>query len=295
MSDDEIELRVLQHYVEQYRMASVKDPEVRDRCSRELSMRDVLRSLGHEGGPELDFDASFWLTRLAPEIGGTPKGPLKRCGDALARRHAHRYHARAFWDGDRTPAWDRISELQGKLGRSAEATRHKELEQKFKILFSPAQAAIDFADWTADGLRHDLPVAILFVDLDKFKSLNSQFGETVVDENLLPEFQRLLREMVRHRGCAYREGGEEFVIALPNQTLSDGAAFARRLRAKVANRMFGVASRVVTMTVSIGVAAFPEHGDDFAKVRQTANFAEHRAKKAGGNCVIVADVPESAS
>ena len=48
------------------------------------------------------------------------------------------------------------------------------------------------------------------------------------------------------------------------------------------------------MTVSIGVAAFPEHGDDFVKVRQTANFAEHRAKKAGGNCVIVADVPESA-
>jgi hypothetical protein len=45
-----------------------------------------LFSLGHAGGAELDFDASFWLTR---------------------------YHARAFWDGDRTRAWDRISELQG--------------------------------------------------------------------------------------------------------------------------------------------------------------------------------------
>ncbi|HKW00996.1 MAG TPA: GGDEF domain-containing protein [Vicinamibacterales bacterium] len=255
-------------------------------------MRDVLRSLGHSGGPELDFDASFWLTRLAPEIGGAPRGPLKRCGDALARRSAHRYHARAFWDGDRTPAWDRISELQGKLGRVMESAPHKELEQKFKILFSAAQAATDFGDWTADGLRRDFPVAILFVDIDKFKSLNSQYGETVVDENLLPEFQRLLREMVRHRGCAYREGGEEFVIALPNQTLSDGAAFARRLRAKVAHRMFGVASSVVTMTVSIGVAAFPDHGQDFAKVRQIANFAEHRAKKAGGNCVVVADAPE---
>jgi diguanylate cyclase (GGDEF)-like protein len=292
MSDDEIELRVLQQYVEQYRTASSRDPEVRDRCSRELSMRDVLRSLGHAGGPELDFDASFWLTRLAPEIGGAPRGPLKRCSDALARRNAHRYHARAFWDGDRTPAWDRISELQGKLGRLVESASHKELEQKFKILFSAAQAATDFGDWTADGLRRDCPVAVLFVDIDKFKSLNSQFGETVVDENLLPEFQRLLREMVRHRGCAYREGGEEFVIALPNQTLADGAAFARRLRAKIAYRMFSVASSVVTMTVSVGVAAFPDHGQDFAKVRQVANFAEHRAKKAGGNCVTVADVPE---
>ncbi len=255
-------------------------------------MRDVLRALGHAGGPEIDFDASFWLTRLAPESAGTTRGPLKRCGDALARRSTHRYHARAFWDGDRTPAWDRISELQGKLGRSVELSPQKELEQKFKILLSAGQAAIDFGDWTADGLRRDVPVAILFVDIDKFKPLNSQFGETVVDENLLPEFQRLLRETVRHRGCAYREGGEEFVIALPNQTLADGAAFARRLRAKVANRMFGVASRAVTMTVSIGVAGFPEHGQDFSKVRQTANFAEHRAKKAGGNCVIVAEVPE---
>ena len=57
------------------------------------------------------------MTRLAPEIGGASKGPLKRCGDALARRNAHRYHARAFWDGDRTPAAGLGQRVGGRLGR----------------------------------------------------------------------------------------------------------------------------------------------------------------------------------
>jgi GGDEF domain-containing protein len=59
--------------------------------------------------------------------------------------------------------------------------------------------------------------------------------------------------------------------------------------------VFLVASHAVAMTVSVGVAAFPEHGRDFTTVRQAANVAEHRAKKAGGNCVIVAELPAAAS
>jgi len=295
MFDDDIELRVLEQYVEHYRTASIKDPENWDRCSRELSMRDVLRALGGTDGPGLNFDANFWLTRLAPEASATQKGLLRRCSDSAARQGEHRYHARAFLDGDRAPAWDRIKELRGKLRPAIDPASQKELEQKFRILYSAAQAAIDFADWTADGRRHELPVAILFVDIDKFKSLNSEFGETVVDQTLLPEFQRLIEKTVRHRGCAYREGGEEFVIALPNQTLADGAAFARRLRATIGARVFSVGSRPIIMTISVGVAAFPEHGTDFVSVRRTANVAEHRAKKAGGNCVVVAEIPGPAS
>ena len=291
MFDDDIELRVLEQYVEHYRSASIKDPENWDRCSRELSMREVLRSLGGTDGPGLNFDANLWLMRLAPEASSGPNGLLRRCSDAAARQGEHRYHARAFLDRDRAPAWDRIKELRAKLGRSVDPASQKELEQKFRILFSAAQAAIDFAEWTSDGHRHELPVAILFVDIDKFKSLNSQFGETVVDQSLLPEVQRVIEKAVRHRGCAYREGGEEFLIVLPNQTLADGAAFAQRLRAMIGRRSFGIASRTTSVTVSVGVAAFPEHGTDLTSVRRTANLAEHRAKKAGGNCVVVAEVP----
>src|SRR5262249_56147632 len=96
MFDDDTELRVLEQYVEHSRTAAIKDPENWDRCSRELSMRDVLRSLGGTDGPGLNFDANFWLTRLAPEASANQKGLLRRCSDTAARQRDHRYHARPF-------------------------------------------------------------------------------------------------------------------------------------------------------------------------------------------------------
>lgn len=174
----------------------------------------------------------------------------------------------------------------GLLNQAAEQAR--ELEQKFKILFSAGQAIADFAAWTVDdGLS--IPVVILFIDIDDFKSMNTTFGETVVDETLLPEFQRFLELSVRHRGCAYRHGGEEFVVALPNHTLTEGADFARRLRAETEARSFEVGSQQVRVTISVGVASRPANGLTYVEVVRAANAAEHSAKTAGKNRVVIAN------
>src|SRR5207245_10166160 len=73
----------------------------------------------------------------------------------------------------------------------------KELEQKFKILFSAGQAAADFAAWV--GGEQVMPIVVLFIDIDNFKSINTALGETVVDDTLLPELQRFLELSCRYR------------------------------------------------------------------------------------------------
>src|SRR5579862_2259562 len=83
--------------------------------------------------------------------------------------------------------FDELQELKKK--ESVVPATDREFEQKFRILFSATQTRVDFAEWTSDA-KHNAPVAILFVDIDNFKALNSTHTETVIDETLLPQFQR---------------------------------------------------------------------------------------------------------
>lgn len=105
-------------------------------------------------------------------------------------------------------------------------------EQKFKILLSAAGEADEFERLVKMMSVDKLPIAILFFDIDHFKKFNTDFTETVVDQTLLPEFQRLVRRLSKSRGGAYRHGGEEVVVILPNHTLAEGIAFGERLRGR---------------------------------------------------------------
>jgi GGDEF domain-containing protein len=99
----------------------------------------------------------------------------------------------------------------------------RELEQKFGILFSAAQEQRDFEVWASDAAGvSGYAIGVIFLDIDDFKRLNSAFTESVVDHAILPHFQQLLRKLTLHRGAAYRHGGEEIVVMLPNCGI-DGA------------------------------------------------------------------------
>lgn len=102
MTDDEIELRILQKYVDQHKAAELADPERRNKCARELDMREVVASITGESGSELEYAARLWYGQLAPQSGS--RGPLRPCSDSNINKAAHRYHARAFTDADKAPA-----------------------------------------------------------------------------------------------------------------------------------------------------------------------------------------------
>ncbi len=83
------------------------------------------------------------------------------------------------------------------------------------------------------------------------------------------------------------------MIILPNHTQAEAVVFAERLRAETEGRLFTVRSQEVRLTISVGLATFPNDGLTFAEVVHEANLAEHVAKSAGRNRVVVAGATPS--
>ncbi len=161
-------------------------------------------------------------------------------------------------------------------------------EQKFGILLSPKREEAHFKGYAEECAPHHLPIAVLFLDLDNFKGINTKYTESVVDRTILPDAQRLLSSLAMKRGQAYRHGGEEFVLLLPNHNQEEALAIAERIRAAFEQRTFMVDTTSETVTVSIGVALHPKHGAAYQQVLEAANLAERQAKSTGRNRVCVA-------
>lgn len=142
----------------------------------------------------------------------------------------------------------------------------------------------------AIAAREGVPVACLVMDLDDFKSINELFGHDRGDE-VLRGVAAHLHTITRGRGRAYRwGGGDELVAVLMNATASEALAAGERMRSAVAAHRFESIGRAVT--VSIGVAAYPEGGADAAALRGHADDALRGAKRAGKNRVVVYAAPE---
>ena len=155
----------------------------------------------------------------------------------------------------------------------------KELEQKFGILLSAKQARIDFEQWVKELEPLKRSLALFFVDIDNFKSLNTEFTEVVIDETILPAAMRLAKGLAYFRGGTYRQGGEEFLIILANVDEPEATSFAEKLRLEFESTTFHVNGTVKHLTVSIGVALWPTHGSDYSEVLKKANHAESEAKR----------------
>lgn len=170
-------------------------------------------------------------------------------------------------------------------------TEERQLEQKFRILDSPAQIQTDFDRWVSEAAEiADYSVGVIFLDIDDFKQFNTTFTESVVDSTLFPDFQQIVAQLCKQRGAAYRYGGEELLILLPNCLLDETAAFAEKVRGRIEANTFHVQEQTVKMTVSVGVAAWPLHGDTLKMVIERANQEEHAAKEQGKNRVSLAPV-----
>lgn len=154
----------------------------------------------------------------------------------------------------------------------------KERDQKFGILLSPKQAVLDFDEWKA-RLNAGTSIAVLFIDIDNFKDQNTRHTETVVDKTLLPDVLRLLADLVDQRGAAYQQGGDEFVLILPNYDKAEAMAFAEKVRSRIASQKFQVGEQTESLTISGGVALWPEHGSTYDDVLARANLAKRAAKE----------------
>ena len=130
--------------------------------------------------------------------------------------------------------------------------------------------------------RHGTRLALLFVDLDKFKPINDTWGHAVGDQ-VLQAVARRLTERLREADTVGRIGGDEFVILL-HQVGDAGyaAQVADELRLSLA-QPFELAGQTLTISASIGVALFPDHGQDAIELARHADDSMYQAKQAGGD------------
>jgi len=132
-------------------------------------------------------------------------------------------------------------------------------------------------------------LAVLVLDLDHFKEVNDTYGHAAGDA-VLSEFARRIRIGLREVDVAFRQGGEEFVVLLPETDAYGAIIVAERLGAAVRDRPVSIEARgSIPVTVSIGVAVFPEHGKTVQEVLQAADDALYAAKNGGRDTYRLAD------
>ena len=150
-----------------------------------------------------------------------------------------------------------------------------------------------------DRLAHDLAqggrlghsTAVLFLDLDKFKAINDQFGHEAGDQ-LLREVGARLARCVRSSDTVARLGGDEFVIVLPQIAHLDDAVSAAEKILGILGQPVTLAGQRFDLTLSIGIAiASPGIAQDAAGLLARADAAMYAAKQAGRNCFRLGDEP----
>ena len=137
--------------------------------------------------------------------------------------------------------------------------------------------------------RSRKPFAVVMADVDHFKTYNDTHGHPAGDE-VLKEVARLLRENVRQTDVVGRYGGEEFIILHLETSLDDACQRAEALRKVIAEHPFPhrEAQPLGFVSVSIGVAVWPDHGIDAQPLVSAADVALYQSKRNGRNCVTCA-------
>jgi diguanylate cyclase (GGDEF)-like protein len=136
--------------------------------------------------------------------------------------------------------------------------------------------------------RFSRPFSVLIVDVDHFKAVNDRHGHPAGDAALVA-VARMVAGQVREIDHVARYGGEEFAAILPETDVAGAAVLAERIRRHVAAHPVTVDGGVdLLLTVSIGVAAFPSHGEDLDALFKSADRALYKAKRKGRDRVEAA-------
>lgn len=180
-------------------------------------------------------------------------------------------------------------------GISTDITERKEIEEHMRhmaqfdgLTHLPNRAL--FNDRLQQALvaaqRNQERLALMFLDLDKFKPVNDTYGHGVGDL-LLKEVAQRMQDCLRESDTAARIGGDEFVVLLPTiETEQDAGIVAGKILHAL-NQPFELAGHRLNISSSIGVAVYPDHGSSEKQLVKSADIAMYHAKKNGRNNVKI--------
>ena len=151
-----------------------------------------------------------------------------------------------------------------------------------KRIIADLQREVIFSD------RYGTPLAISMVDIDYFKKINDTYGH-VSGDNILRKLAMELRDHIRHPDTIGRYGGEEFLVVLPHSTIKAAAEQAERLRRHVCSLILQSDENEISLTISIGIAQYRIHKEDWQEFLSRADAALYQAKNNGRNQWVVSE------
>lgn len=225
-------------------------------------------SLPHRHGHQLDFE----VRSLPLQPGAPEKGQLWMLLDMSSRKLAQRTFAQSRSAEEADDAYRR--QVQERLHWLAHYDTLTDLPNR-ALLSERSKQAITTAH------ANNTPLAVMFLDLDRFKHINDSLGHKVGDA-LLVQVAKRLRAAVRERDTVSRLGGDEFVLLLPGANAAGAKRVAEKLQQ--ASRMpYQVGHHELNMAPSMGIALYPQDGTDIEALTQAADVAMYHAKLEGRN------------
>ena len=227
----------------------------------------------------------------ADPLGGAVADRRSRTGSVLLlplKRELKPVGAVAIWlSTGREPAgalraemMEAIHNAAHRIDRALEADQHKRAASVDPLTGLHNRRGFDEA-FTLITAREG---ALVYCDLDRFKSLNDTLGHPAGDAALV-HFARIIREQIRTGDVAGRIGGEEFAVWLPETGLELGARIAERIRLKLGTTPWDWQGRAWPLSASFGVAACPETSSSLDNLPAQADSALYEAKRGGRNRV----------
>ena len=286
---------------------------------KEADLKSQLAAQFFDGSNEglLITDANQRITQVNPAFtvitGYPPEAAIGQKPNMLASgRHDQAFYesmwreieSNGYWqgkiwnrrrNGEEYAEWLSISRIQARQGQAThyvaifrDISRQMEQEARIRDLaYFDSLTGLANRVLLRDRVQHDLSLArrhntalsLLFIDLDHFKHINDSLGHQVGDQLLIQVAQRI-KSLLREQDTVARMGGDEFVVLLP-ETKSGGAAHTAEVVLQALSKPYEIGAQELTVTPSIGIAMYPEDGQDFEGLYRCADTAMYRAKQEG--------------
>ncbi|MEO7066711.1 MAG: EAL domain-containing protein [Rhodanobacter sp.] len=188
------------------------------------------------------------------------------------------------------PMRDAQGQIVSLLGISRDVTERRYSEERIQRLANfDALTGLPNRNLLTDHLQYAINVAarnngqlaVMFIDLDRFKEINDTLGHSTGDTFLIEVGVRL-KTVLRQSDTASRLGGDEFILVLPDTDAQAAAKVVEKLREAIA-RPYHVEQYVLIVTASIGIAIYPHDGENLESLLRSADTAMYRAKEDGYN------------
>lgn len=315
VDDEEENLRALERTLRgKYEIVSLSSPKA---AIEELKKKEFSVIISDQRMPEMmgtEFLAQAAnLQPFSSRIILTAHTETKEMLDAINRAEIYRYITKPWNNEDVITTVQLATERSGLLKRNAELVKeltslNKNLEaqvekrtQELKAanlrlselaMTDPLTKALNrrafsqkFTEEIERAQRYKRPILIAMIDVDHFKMFNDMEGHVFGDE-ALKKIAALMTSNLRKSDTLARYGGEEFIVMMPETGLARGREICERLRQAVEAARFQGQKQEAFLTISLGMAAFPEDGATAEELTKAADASLYAAKEAGRNRVM---------